>query len=171
MPVSHAARAAVAPCARGARRRAAGFTLVEMLVSLVITSVGLLGVAKLALGTVQANDSALMRSQATALMQQIIENMRANDTLAQAGEYNVAIGVTPAGSGIPATDLVAWKTLLQSALPDGDGSVTTAQEINPATGSDETVATVTVQWNDSVAQQSFGVPAGGTMVVSAETML
>jgi len=152
-------------------RRAAGFTLVEMLVALVITSVGLLGVAKLALGTVQANDSALMRSQATVLMQQIVENMRANHSLAVAGNYNVAVGVTPAVSDIPTTDLAAWKALLQAELPNGDGSVITAQETNPATGGLETVATVTVQWDDSVAERSFGAPAGGTMSISAETML
>jgi type IV pilus assembly protein PilV len=151
-------------------RRNAGFTLVEMLVALVIVSVGLLGVAKLALGTVQANDSALMRSQATVLMQQIIENMRANQSLAIAGNYNIGIGVTPTVSNIPTTDLAAWKALLQAELPSGDGSVTTVQETNPATGGLETVATVTVQWNDSVAEQSFGA-AAATMSISAETML
>ncbi|HEY7930337.1 MAG TPA: type IV pilus modification protein PilV [Steroidobacteraceae bacterium] len=153
------------------RRRAGGFTLVEMLVSLVITSVGLLGVAKLALGTVQANDSALMRSQATVLMQQIIENMRANRTLALSGSYDIAIGVSPAGAGVPAADLATWKGLLQSELPTGDGSVTTTQEINPATGGLETVATVTVQWDDSVAERSFGAAAGGNQALTAETML
>lgn len=152
-------------------RRVAGFTLVEMLVSLVITSVGLLGVAKLALGTVQANDSALMRSQATVLMQQIIENMRANRDLALAGNYNIALGATPAGSGIAVTDLAAWKDAMQAQLPSGQGSVTTTQETNPATGGFETVAIVTVQWDDSVAQATFGVPAGGNQVISAETML
>jgi type IV pilus assembly protein PilV len=156
---------------RHKRRRIAGFTLVEMLVSLVITSVGLLGVAKLALGTVQANDSALMRSQATVLMQQIIENMRANRTLALTGSYNIGLGVTPVASGIPGTDLAAWESLLQSELPDGEGSVSTVQETNPATGGLETVATVTVQWNDSVAEQSFGAPAGGNQSITAETML
>lgn len=156
---------------RHKRRRTAGFTLVEMLVSLVITSVGLLGVAKLALGTVQANDSALMRSQATVLMQQIIENMRANRTLAvTTSNYNIAVGVTPAGSGIAVTDLAAWKAALAAELPSGDGSVTITQETNPATGGFENVAVVTVQWDDSVAETSFGA-AAGIQSISAETML
>ena len=161
------------------RRRLRGFTLVEMLVSLVITSVGLLGVAKLALGTVQANDSALMRSQATVLMQQIIEDMRANRNLAVANQYDIGIGAVPGGSGIQATDLTNWKNLLQAQLPGGDGSVTTAQEINPATGGYETVATVTVCWEDAVAGTTFGsAPAAGTcnaavspQLITAETML
>lgn len=152
-------------------RRAGGFTLVEMLVSLVITSVGLLGVAKLALGTVQANDSALMRSQATVLMQQIIENMRANRAMAVAGSYNIDFGVTPSVSDIATTDLAAWKGLLQAELPSGDGSVATVQETNPLTGGLEYVTTVTVRWDDTVAEESFGASAGGNQTLTAETML
>lgn len=151
-------------------RRTSGFTLVEMLVTLVIVSIGMLGVAKLTLGTVQANDSALMRSEATVLLQQVIENMRANDALAVLGQYNVALGVTPAISSIPTQDLNTWKTMLQSSLPSGDGSITTAAETNPATGGIETVATVTVQWDDSVAEQAFGA-AAGVQTISVETML
>src|SRR5665213_3670790 len=44
-----------------------GFTLVEVLVSLVVFSLGLLGMAKLVLVTAHSNDSAYLRSQATAL--------------------------------------------------------------------------------------------------------
>jgi len=153
------------------RRRAGGFTLVEMLVSLVITSVGLLGVAKLALGTVQANDSAMMRSQATVLMQQIIENMRANRAMAVAGNYDIDFTVTPAVTDIVTTDLAAWKGLLQSELPSGDGQVKTVQETNPLTGGLEYVTTVTVRWDDTVAEASFGASAGGNQTLTAETML
>lgn len=148
-----------------------GFTLVELLVALVILSVGLLGVAKLSLGTVQANDSAYMRSQATALVQQIIDNMRANQPAAAAGSYNIALGASPAVTDIPTYDLSTWKTLLAQQLPGGDGSVTAVAEANPLTGQNETVATITVQWDDSVAEASFGVPAGGAMTVTVETML
>lgn len=152
------------------KHRASGFTLVEMLVTLVIVSIGMLGVAKLTLGTVQANDSALMRSEATVLLQQVIENMRANDLLALQGQYNIALGATPVVSSIPTQDLNTWKTLLQNNLPSGDGSITTVQETNPATGGLETVATVTVQWDDSVAEQAFGA-AAGAQSISVETML
>jgi type IV pilus assembly protein PilV len=152
------------------RKLTAGFTLIEMLVTLVIVSVGMLGIAKLTLGTVQANDSAMMRSEATVLLQQIVENMRANDTLAQQGQYSIALMVTPAVTSVPTQDLNTWKTALQTYLPSGDGSVTTAQEINPQTGGNETVATVTVQWDDTVAEQSFGA-AAGAQSISLETML
>jgi type IV pilus assembly protein PilV len=44
-----------------------GFTLVEVLVTLLVLSIGLLGIAKLLLVSSRANDSAYMRTQATAL--------------------------------------------------------------------------------------------------------
>jgi type IV pilus assembly protein PilV len=156
-----------------ASRRAAGFTLVEMLVSLVISSVGLLGVAKLALGTVQANDSAFMRTEATALVQQIIDNMRANQPEATLGKYTVAMGVSPVGSDIASYDLSTWQTLLGQELPGGAGAVTTSAQTNPLTGQAETRAKVQVQWNDNVAETSFGVPEGSTtaMTITVETLL
>jgi type IV pilus assembly protein PilV len=154
-----------------ARRRTAGFTLVEMLVSLVITSVGLLGVAKLALGTVQANDSAFMRTQANVLVQQIIDNMRANQPEAALGKYAVAMGVSPVGSDIASYDVSTWQTLLAQELPGGAGAVTTSAQTNPLTGQAETVAEVQVQWNDDVAKTSFGASAGVPMTITVETLL
>ncbi len=63
--------------------RARGFTLVEVLVSLVILSIGLLGIAKLMLFSSHSNDSAYLRSQATDLAYEILDYMRAN--IVQAG--------------------------------------------------------------------------------------
>jgi type IV pilus assembly protein PilV len=166
---------------RFGKQSAAGFTLLELLIALVILSVGLLGVAKLSLSTVQSNDSALMRSTATALTQQIIDDMRANQTQALAGAYNIVVGASPGAApacvnvscgstSIVTYDLAEWKSLLTSSLPAGDGSVSVATELNPYTGSNETTATVTVRWNDSVAMQSFGDVAG-TKSLTVETLL
>jgi type IV pilus assembly protein PilV len=167
--------------ALSAPRRIAGFTLLEMLVSMVVLSVGLLGVAKLSLGTVQSNDSAFMRSQATALIQQILDSMRANQPQAAAGAYNIGIGTSPGSApacfntncgttSIVTYDLAKWKGRLTSNLPSGDGSINVATATNPLTGGTETTATVTVQWNDSVAMQSFGAGAG-TKILTVETLL
>lgn len=163
-------------------RPAAGFTLIELLVALVILSVGLLGVAKLSLGTVQSNDSALMRSQATALVQQVVDDMRANQPQAAAGAYVIGFGAyaspapacyaTACGAASVVTyDLAKWKSLLINELPNGDGSITTATETNPLTGGNETVATIQVRWDDSVAGQSFGEGPGVTKTLTVETML
>jgi type IV pilus assembly protein PilV len=166
-------------------RRAPGFTLIELLVAVVVLSIGLLGVAKLSLSTVQANGSAYMRSQATELVQQIIDDMHSNKNIAVANGYNIAMGAAaPAAANCEAAacttaqianfDLNRWITRLAAQLPSGQGQIVTAAAVNPTSGSNETTVIVTVQWNDSVAQWAFGtstavVPA--PMQITMETLL
>ena len=63
---------------RSLAHRSRGFTLVEVLVALVVLSIGLLGVAALQLTSLRSNHSSAMRSQATFLAYDIIDRMRAN---------------------------------------------------------------------------------------------
>ena len=57
--------------------RGRGFTLVEVMVSLVVLSLGLLGVAKMVMLSSHSNDSAYLRTQATALAYEMLDYMRA----------------------------------------------------------------------------------------------
>jgi type IV pilus assembly protein PilV len=161
-----------------------GFTLVEVLVALLVLSIGLLGIGKLVLYSARSNDSAYLRSQATALGYSILDAMRANRQTA----LNVGYDINPASSavdpgvpcnsGAPCTantlaqyDLFQWKTRLQTALgPTGDGIIQTVSVPNPVTGTTNVTATITVQWNDVVAQQTFGGTATIVSVV-LETVL
>jgi type IV pilus assembly protein PilV len=165
-----------------------GFTLLEVMVSLVILSVGLLGVAKLVMLSSHSNDSAYLRSQATTLAYEILDDMRANrnnalahgyDSTLAAGAAPVNPGFTCAGTGnacsSPANlalyDVYAWQTRLQAVLPGAAASVAT---VTPA-GFTSTTATIVVSWNDAVAQSAFGAVADGTAVanqnVTLETVL
>lgn len=58
--------------------RQRGFTLIEILVSMLILTVGILGVAAMQLVSFQTNQSAFSRSQATYLAQDIFDRIRAN---------------------------------------------------------------------------------------------
>ena len=60
--------------------------------ALVVLSVGLLGVAKLVLGAVHADDSAYMRGQATQLAYELLDQMRANRPGAIASNYCTRAG-------------------------------------------------------------------------------
>jgi type IV pilus assembly protein PilV len=160
-----------------------GFTLLEVLVSLVVLSIGLLGIGKLMMFSSRANDSAYMRSQATALAYSILDDMRANEQDAINGLYNTGLGAygnpgftcnlaspcTVSGQ-LSQYDLYTWKTAMLGDLPAGDGTVATVQSADPITGATITMATITVQWNDAVAQQTFGNGAQ-TLAITLETQL
>ncbi|MGH8507058.1 MAG: type IV pilus modification protein PilV [Stenotrophobium sp.] len=64
-----------------------GFTMVEVLVALVILSIGLLGVAGLQLSGVRDTQDSYFRSQATIAMNDLAERIYANVPAAQAAEY------------------------------------------------------------------------------------
>jgi type IV pilus assembly protein PilV len=166
-------------------RRNRGFTLVEVMVAILVLSIGLLGIGKLVLFSARSNDSAYLRSQATALGYTILDAMRANRATALTGGYDIAAasaatdpGVTCNNAAPCATatvlaqfDIYQWKNRLSTALgPTGDGSIVTASVTDPVSGTTSVTATVTVQWNDTVAKQTFG-EAGGNGVVTLETVL
>ena len=121
-----------------------GFTLIEVMVAVIVLSIGLLGLAALQTTGLRNNHSAYYRSQATFLAYDIIDRMRANRDAATAGNYDLAISATPSGgSSIAAADQVEWINSLGNLLPSGDGSIA----VTPATGA----ATVVVQWDDQRA--------------------
>ncbi len=62
------------------RRQLAGFTLIEVLITVAVVSIGLLAVAGLQAIAKKANYDALQRTAAAALGQGIIERIRANPT-------------------------------------------------------------------------------------------
>ena len=167
---------------RAGRPGNGGFTLLEVLIALLVLSIGLLGIGKLMMLSARANDSAYMRSQATALAYTMLDAMRSNRQAAIVQGYDTAMGAfpgpiactvaAPCNSGQQAqSDLNLWGTSLATALPQGQGSVVTAVAPGGGTGANNVTATVTVQWSDKVAEQSFGAPAGNVVAVTLETVL
>ncbi len=66
-----------------------GFTLLEVLVAMVVLSLGAMGVMSLVLHAQQANEQALQRGRATLLVNDMLERMRANATREAMTIYNV----------------------------------------------------------------------------------
>ena len=66
-----------------------GFTLIEILVSVVVTAIGLLGVARLQMATMQNNNSSQYRSVAIQIASDLFERMRANQQGVNLGSYNL----------------------------------------------------------------------------------
>ena len=139
-------------------QRSQGFSLMEILVTVIVLSIGLLGLAGLQMTGMRDNHSAYLRTQAVTLANDIIDRMRANQDIAKAGNYDIDIGTAAAtpvagctgtgadncsASDMATLDVSQWKTKLSELLPSGDGSVA-----RTVSGS-ETMVTVTIQWDDS----------------------
>lgn len=119
-----------------------GFTMLEVLVSMVVIALGLLGYAGLQAASMKNANTAYLRSQATLLSHDMVERMRVNRAVALAGTYNIAIGASAGGGGVAGNDLNEWKRNLQQSLPAGDGAV-----VVMGVGGAGTVQ-ITIQWDD-----------------------
>lgn len=130
------------------RRNQSGFTLVEVLVTLLIVSVGLLGVAALQLTTLRGNQEAYVRSQASVLAADILDRIRANPLAFRVGAYTVALNGTGTAGSAAGKDLAAWQADIDRRLPGGaavsGGSIAMTQTAT-STG-DRFIVTITIQW-------------------------
>src|SRR5699024_3278786 len=131
-----------------------GFSLIEVLIALVVLSIGLVGLAGLLVQGIKSNHNAYLRTQAALLSHAMAERMLANRAGLQNGDYD-AIDTTSAGTdpGCVTTgsgcdpahmahhDAHAWGRLLSTALPTGAGRVTGA-----GAGS---IFTITVTWREA----------------------
>jgi len=129
-----------------------GFALLEVLISIFILAVGLLGLAGLQITGLKSNHSAQQRTEAIVHVYDIIDRMRINKIAAKAGNYDITLAsAAPAVSGVIADiDRIAWLGSIANTLPSGDGAIDTASD----------VTTITIQWDDSrgtagSATQSF----------------
>lgn len=140
-------------------RTQAGASMIEVLVSIIILSIGLLGMAGLQTAGLKSNQSASFRSTASMMAYSILDSMRANRVVAGAGGYNHSLSEEDASetetkveaeaeAEIPG-DVKTWLEELALRLPDGAGTV--------AVDADNKV-TITIQWDDSrgaAAPQQF----------------
>jgi type IV pilus assembly protein PilV len=147
------------------RGGAAGFTIVEVLVALVVLSVGMLGIAGLYVITLQSGGTAIYRTQAVNLASDMADRIRANRNAGVAYQNGASGALTCVGVGavdclpadMAADDLLQWDTELASTLPGGTGTVAVAGAAAPLT------YTITVTWSES------GQATPNTYTLSVET--
>jgi type IV pilus assembly protein PilV len=95
---------------------AAGFTLIEALIALLVISIGMLGIAALHVDTLRFGRSAQLRTQAVFVAADIADRIRANRVPAD--------GYTGSGVGARAiADLAEWRALAAARLPQGQGEL------------------------------------------------
>ena len=141
-------------------RQQHGFTLLEVLVSIVVISLGLLGLAGLQVVSLNNNQAAYHRAIATQQAFDMMDRIRANRIGGANGNYDNLTTTLPADPGcfttgcsaanMAVTDHFQWLTNVAAMLPGGTGSVRC--EIGPAntceTNSDNAnrVYRITMSW-------------------------
>jgi type IV pilus assembly protein PilV len=123
------------------RNRVTGFTLLEVLISIVVIAFGMLGVAGLQAFALKNGQSASQRSLATVLASDMIDRIKANPLGASDGFYDesAATAATVAkapncldpkvanGCGgtkvLAGHDLAEWKEAVKAALPNAEALV------------------------------------------------
>lgn len=158
--------------------RSAGFTLVEVLVALVVLSVGLLGIAGMITTALRTNDGAYLRTEANIMAYSMLDRMRTNRDAATQSDYDSSMGT--ASSTAPTTclgtsadctssqmatwDIYEWKKELAGNLPSGQGSIATKLD---ASGVVE--VTITVQWNAARAEQALSNTSASSNAATSTT--
>ncbi len=135
-----------------------GFTLVEVLVALVITAIGLLALAGMQLINLRNNSGSYLRSQAAIVASDMVDRMRVNNFGDVWDDYlhNTPAAPPPAPAvncetadctraQLAAYDLDRWWTLAAAVLPQMGGTI--ACNPNPCTAN--SVFTITVMWDDA----------------------
>lgn len=125
-----------------------GFSLVEVLIALVILSVGMLGIAGLYVQSMQAGRTSMLRHNAVTLAGDIADRIRANPfaqaDYAGAGADGgcVAMGTDCDAATMAAHDIFLWKDQAARTMPAGDVTV------NFDGGADPPRYTIAVTWDE-----------------------
>ena len=146
--MSTAHRPARPPAPRAAQ---SGAGMIEVMVSVLVLAVGVLGIAAMQAAALRSSQSAYERSQGVVNTYSIIDAMRANRGDARAGTYNMSWTCTvPGGSGLVAKDQAFWLTSVQRNL--GSSACGRIQCTSA-------LCTIEVRWDDTrakgEAQQTF----------------
>jgi len=116
-------------------RTSAGFTLIEVLVALVVITVGMLGVAVLFVEGLQMNRTSLYRTTAVALAADMAERIRSNQNAVYEGIGPGANGNCAAVACTPDQladdDWWRWRQSLEAYLPSGTVARITKSRAGP----------------------------------------
>ena len=151
------------PSAPSAAQR--GFSMLEILITLVIVAIALLGTAGLQVNAMRMNKGSQFRTQAIFLASDMAERMEANKAEAVLGTYAVAatsaVGAAATNcaaaacnsAGLAAWDINQWGTSITNVLPQPSWSITQTVAGNPSTYS------IVINWTDRSNVKS--VASGG----------
>ncbi len=132
-----------------------GFTLLEVMIALMIFSIGLLGLAGLQASGMSSNKTADLRSTAIILAHDMSERIRANGRGSSTDYDSITASFTPSTPGtncvtstgctsqslVSTWDIFEWKNNISNTLPGGKGSISRANATSPFI--------ITVMWDEA----------------------
>jgi len=148
-----------------------GYLMLEVLISVLVVSIGFIGFAGMQMGGLAAANDSLYRSKAVYLTYQMADRVRANSPGAAAGNYNslTGLGSDPGcvatnctASQMAATDFAEWAAEVAAVLPSGVGAI--CVDSTPDDGTSTSPAcdgvagaplAVKVWWMESGTEHSF----------------
>lgn len=142
MTKPHGLRAHRVGCAPLPRSLSRGVSLIEVLVSILLVTLGVLGASAMQTVALRNNQSSYEGTQSTILVQGLLDAMRANPKGVTAGSYDTSgwLCTAAVGTTLHARDLARWVGNLRDQInPSACGKVTCT------TGD----CTVFVRWDDS----------------------
>jgi type IV pilus assembly protein PilV len=125
-----------------------GFSLVEVLITLVIMSIGMLGIAGLYVQSMQAGRTSMFRHHAVTLASDVADRIRANPLAgvayaAAGGMDNSCIngGVDCNAADMAANDILLWQEQADDSLPGGQVGIVFDGGVVPPTYQ------ITISWS------------------------
>jgi len=134
-----------------------GFSLVEVLIALIIMSVGMLGIAGLYVQSMQAGRTSLFRHHAVTLAGDVADRIRANPTAGIAYQ-GVGANLNCVAGGIDcdevemaSNDILLWAQQANESLPNGTVIIVFDDTVDPPTYS------IAVGWDEPGEQLDYTI--------------
>lgn len=125
------------------KRSQCGSSMIEVLVALFITAIGLMGVQGMQLDSLKANVSSSLGTEAQLLVSDMGDRILAYDSITSTADDNDYNGIDTSNSAADpncdasgcnkaaqlSRDVYYWKTEIENTLPGGQGTVTAASGV------------------------------------------
>jgi type IV pilus assembly protein PilV len=151
-----------------------GISLIEVMVTVVVVSFGLLGIAAMLFSSINAGQVSMQRSVAVMLANEMADRIRSNSLAIQAGSFDAVLATDHAGTSACSTtcmtaqcgatdqatlDVCLWKKQIGKQLPGGTGSIANTSNLGCVAKGIPCIFTISVIWNETAYRAASATSA------------